>query len=240
MVASLAIAADEDRPQWTVLAPGLWYRTWGLPLESAEAPVAGHVFRVDLRHARIEILDARRGDRRAARVATLREDAKALLVMNGGFFDTEIRPLGLVISANGQTSPLRKLDQGIFLIAGGTPRIQHASEPIPANVEAALQAWPRLVVDGQPLRLKPQKSRRSAICVPGDGTVLLVVFDSIVSLQELATELARPAKDGGLGCWSALNLDGGPSSQVSLKTPAMSLEVDGGWAVPNAVAVLPR
>ena len=237
---ALSVGADEPRPQWKVLEPGLWYRSWTVPVESADGPLAGHVFRIDPRVARLAVLDARRDDRRTARVATLREESRALLVVNGGFFDAENRPLGLVISESGETSPLRNLDQGVFVLAGGTPRIQHASEPIPANTEAALQTFPRLVVDGRPLRLKPQRSRRTAICVPGDGAVLLLLFETPISLQELATEMARPPQEGGLGCWTAINLDGGPSSQLSLKTTGMSLEIEGGWPVPNALAVLPR
>jgi uncharacterized protein YigE (DUF2233 family) len=237
---AIALAAEEERPQWTVIAPGLWYRSWPVPIEFGEGPLAGHVFRVDPRIARVQVLDARRDDRRTARVATLREESSSVLVINGGFFDAQNKPLGLVISQSGETSPLRRLDQGIFLIAGGVPKIQHASDPIPPNVEAALQTWPRLVVGGRALRLKPQKSRRSAICVPGDGTVLLLVFERPISLQDLATALAVAPQDGGLGCWTAVNLDGGPSTQLSLKTPAMSLEIEGGWPVPNAVAVTPR
>jgi len=186
------------------------------------------------------MLDAGKDQRRTALVSELRREHDALLVLNGSFFDPESRPLGLVIGENGESSPLRKLDQGIFLIASGVPQIQHASRPVPADVEMAVQAFPRLVVDGQPLRMKPQRSRRTIICVPGDGSVLLLIVENPVSLQDLAVEAAKPPTEGGLGCWSALNLDGGPSTQASLKTPEMSLEIEGGWPVPNGIAVLPR
>lgn len=232
--------SEGDRSQWNLLAPGLWYRRWTMPSSGTEIPPAAHVFRIDPRAARLTVLDARRDGRRVATAATLRRERDAWLVVNGGFFDPENRPLGLVVGEAGETSPLRHLDQGVFVVDGGVPRIQHASEPLPASPEAALQAWPRLVVEGRPLQLKPQRSRRSAICVPGDGSVLLLALEAPTSLQALATEIAKPPTDGGLGCWSALNLDGGPSTQLSLKTPAMSLEIEGGWGVPNGLAVLPR
>lgn len=231
--------SQSDRPHWDVLAPGLWYRRWTLPTSGTEIPPEAHVFRVDPRTARITVLDARRSGRRVATAATLREERGAWLVMNGGFFDPENKPLGLVIGEAGETSPLRNLDQGVFVVDAGVPRVQHASEPVPARPEVALQAWPRLVVDGRPLQLKPQRSRRSVICVPGDGSVLLLVLETPTSLQAIATEIAKPPTEGGLGCWSALNLDGGPSTQLSLKTPTVSLEIEGGWGVPNGLAVLP-
>jgi len=36
-----------------------------------------------------------------------------------------------------------------------------------------------------------------------------------------------------------LNLDGGPSSQLVVRLPALSLSVRGGSAVPNALVVTP-
>ena len=66
---------------------------------------------------------------------------------------------------------------------------------------------------------------------------MIIVFTTPNSLPELATNLARSAADGGLGCWSALNLDGGPSTQLSVATPALTLEVEGGWGVPNGLAI---
>jgi uncharacterized protein YigE (DUF2233 family) len=128
----------------------------------------------------------------------------------------------------------------VFLISEGKPAIQHTRDPLPTNVDTALQAGPRLIVNGRPLQLKPQASRRTCVCLPGDGTVLIVIFPTAVSLADLATHLVKPPADGGLGCWSALNLDGGPSTQLSLATTEMNLEVAGGWPVPNGLAILPR
>src|SRR5206468_2366942 len=149
-------------------------------------------------------------------------------------------PLGLVVGDGKETSPLRKVDQGLFLISMGKPVIQHTRDPLPAAVETALLSGPRLVVNGKALQLKPQVSRRTSICLPGDGTVMLVVFATPISLADLAESLARPAAEGGLGCWSALNLDGGPSTQLSVATPGLHLEVEGGWGVPNGLAILPK
>ena len=198
------------------------------------------MFRADPRIVRMTVLDARRIDRGVARVSVLRQESQAYLVVNGGFFDEKAQPLGLVVGDGRQTSPLRKVDQGVFVISMGKPAILHSRDPLPVSLDAALQSGPRLVVDGRALQLKPQVSRRSSICLPGDGTVMVVVFPLPVSLSDLAQNLVRHPADGGLGCWSALNLDGGPSTQLSVATPALNLEVEGGWGVPNGIAILPK
>jgi exopolysaccharide biosynthesis protein len=234
------VAAEDLRAtEWNSLVPGLWHRSWQVATEEGGA-VDGYVFRADPRIVRMTVLDARRGDRSVARVAALRQESQAYLVVNGGFFDENAQPLGLVVGDGKQTSALRKVDQGVFVISMGKPMILHSRDPLPDPLDTALQSGPRLVVDGRALQLKPQISRRSSICLPGDGTVLVVVMPRPVSLPDLARNLVRQAVDGGLGCWSALNLDGGPSTQLSVATPGFNLEVDGGWGVPNGLAVLPR
>jgi len=51
--------------------------------------------------------------------------------------------------------------------------------------------------------------------------------------------LADPSEKGGVGCVDALNLDGGPSTQLAVKLPALKLSLLGRWGVPNALVVVP-
>ena len=236
----LARADETGRVEWISLAPGLWYRPWSIARSAESSSASGHVFRADPRIVHVTVLDARRQDRAVASVAALRQESGAYLVVNGGFFDEHNRPLGLVVGEGHKSSALRKVDQGIFFISEGKPIIQHTRDPLPENLDAAIQAGPRLVVNGRPLRLKPQASRRTCLCLPGDGTVLVLVFPTAVSLADLAAALVRLPSEEGLGCWGALNLDGGPSTQLSLATGAMSLDIAGGWSVPNGLAILPK
>lgn len=239
LIATLSGADEDARSAWTALAPGLWHRPWAIRGANGNA-AEGHAFRADPALVKITALDARKNGRDMATAEALRTESAALLVVNGGFFDENSRPLGLVVGEGRERSPLRLVDQGVFLIADGKPSIQHSRDALPLRIETALQCGPRLVVSGRPLRLKPQISRRTSVCLPGDGTVVVVVFPTGISLSSLARELAATPAKGGLGCWAALNLDGGPSTQLSVATPAMNLEVPGGWPVPNGLAVLPR
>jgi hypothetical protein len=60
-----------------------------------------------------------------------------------------------------------------------------------------------------------------------------------VGTTAFARFLADPPEKGGLGCGAALNLDGGLSTQLVVKLPALALSLPGGWGVPNALVVAP-
>src|SRR5262249_36331087 len=125
LLAARVTAEETHVTEWNSLAPGLWYRPWQVPTDEGTA-IAGHVFRADPRIVRMTVLDARRADRRVAPVAVLRQESQAYLVVNGGFFDEDARPLGLVVEDGKQTNPLRKVDQGVFVISLGKPAILHS------------------------------------------------------------------------------------------------------------------
>ena len=57
-------------------------------------------------------------------------------------------------------------------------------------------------------------------------------------LEELQVEPDEGGEEaeGGLACSDALNLDGGPSTQLAARAGDFALDVSGAWPVPNAVA----
>jgi uncharacterized protein YigE (DUF2233 family) len=176
-------------------------------------------------------------------VSRLREETEgAIAVVNGGFFDPRGRPLGLVLADGQVRNPVRDADWGVFWVAGTTAGVVHTQQwrtAHPPGVRQALQAGPRLVVAGRALSLKAQSARRTVVCVRRPTEVVLLVSER-VDARALAEWLATEAKRGGLGCWHALNLDGGPSTQLSLRAGEVSVEVEGGWGVPNGLAVVAR
>ena len=100
-----------------------------------------------------------------------------------------------------------------------------------------VQGIPRLVVGGTVQPLKPQIAERTAVCA--EGNVVVLVVSTKTETTAFARFLADPPDKGGLGCSDALNLDGGPSTQLVVKLPALALSVRGGWGVPNALVVAP-
>ena len=58
-------------------------------------------------------------------------------------------------------------------------------------------------------------------------------------IWQTTTFLAESSEKTGLGCSDALNLDGGPSTQLVVRLPALTLSLRGGWGVPNALVATP-
>jgi len=114
--------------------------------------------------------------------------------------------------------------------AAGAPAVA-----LPSPIDGAIQVGPRLLVGGQPLKLRPQTARRTAVAVDRDGrTLTLVVADNPVDAGELATAL------GALGFEAAMMFDGGPSTQLSLALGDAHVEVPGVYPVPDLLAIFTR
>jgi uncharacterized protein YigE (DUF2233 family) len=220
---------------WQRIADGLEYRR----LRLEKAGTAAHVLRVDMRRCRLRVVDARQFGVARADAKTLAEKTHALGMVNGGFFGTDGKPLGLIISDGKQTNRFLKRDWGVFLVTSGRASIVHTRDYKPhPRITQALQVGPRLVVNGQLVKLKPQSARRTALGVMKDGRVALLVSEGELRLTQLAETMRASESQGGLDCPNALHLDGGPSSQMFVNTPKFQLNVAGGWGVPNGVGVL--
>jgi len=200
------------------------------------------VIRVDPQRLDLRLIDARDHDCETATVADLAQWTGALVVINGGFFDENDRPLGLMIVDGAEKNPLRKVSWwGVFLLRDGLPAILPTRDyQSDSAITQALQSGPRLVVDGRPSSVKPQSARRSAIGLTPTGEVLLVACDSPLDFPTFARLLAQSEDDGGLGCVQALNLDGGASTQLYAKFNRVHVDIPGGWPVPNGWGVFQR
>ncbi len=172
-----------------------------------------------------------------ATVDALARGRGALLAVNGGFFDAQGRPMGLLVSKGRILSRLRRVEWGVLAVdREGRATVVHAKQwaATTGTLRFAIEAGPRLVVDGKPLTFKPQVARRTALGVlPGGRALVLVVTSTGLSTAALAELFAKR-----LGCPFALNLDGGSSTQ--LVSPLAGVPRISGKPVANAVLVLPR
>lgn len=241
-VLSAAITILVNRPAhhrdaWRRVAPGVSHRAVALP-----GGIGAEGFRIDLHEAAIRVVDARESGGRASAWELRERVPGAVLAVNGGFFDEHGAPMGLVRTGGRETNPLRHADWGVFWVAGERAGIVHArawhAHP-EAGATEAIQAGPRLVVGGRAMKVKPQVARRTVVCVQRPSVVVLLVTEPI-GAPRLARWLATPVDRGGLGCTDALNLDGGPSTQASLRAGDTSIEIAGGWPVPTGLVVVPR
>jgi len=169
----------------------------------------------------------------------------AIAGVNGGFFTPEFQPLGLQISGGHRSGALSntKLLSGMALVAGGRPHLVWRAEfRGEVGVTDLIQTGPRLVDAGTPIAGLDRKASRvrTFILTNGSGTWALGIARS-ASLGALADLLASPGIIPGVRVNRALNLDGGNSSALWLRTASGQEVSDPGWStVRNYLAVIPK
>ena len=184
--------------EWTVLRPGLSYRT----LETAEPLRQGksqslHLFRIDPKKFHLRPIVATTGTTLSA--ADARRSTSALLAINANFFDEAGNILGLVLRDGKTFSPLRKISWwGVFFLKGSTAGIVHSSSFVrDPQIVNAIEAGPRLVIDGAIPKLKSGFSRKSAVGINRRGEVVIAVSPSPIETTRFATILHVRKERGG-------------------------------------------
>lgn len=229
MVGLQARAGARDAAvKWSVAAPGVqWARV--RMADGNGGTVLVTAVRASAKHLHIAT-----GATLQARAWRTRE--RAVAAANGGYFDNEGRSLGLRVSGGVKRTRMHLTRWGVFYVTADRARILDAKEYAAATrgrkVAEAVQCGPVLVANGRTAKLKPQTARRTGIGVDRQGHVVLAVADGGARLDAWARLWANQ-----LGCPNALNLDGGPSTQLSLRTADAEAEVDGGWGTPDAVVI---
>jgi len=142
--------------------------------------------------------------------------------INGGFYDTNYQPLGLVISSDPNYSHNTipsDLFNGFFIISPNEKAVITQSES--RNTKIALQSGPILVENHEAriLRLRTDEyARRSVIAITDDDSVLFIsIFHEKNEsngplLAEMPSLMMKIASQMQIPLLSALNLDGGSAS----------------------------
>jgi hypothetical protein len=225
-----------EPPRFSVVAPGIAHAVFKVRPADAE-PFSGHAFRIDLEVAELRLIPA--GDPPPRRtVEQIVAPYPLVVAANASFFDTEGRAMGLAVDEGRVMVRSNRRAWGALVIDGTQGRIMLGADiQNPLDHRLIVQGIPRLLVGGRVPQLKPQIAERTAVCAGGNLVVLVV--STRVEATAFARFLADPPDRGGLGCWDALNLDGGPSTQLVVKLPGLALSLPGGWGVPNALVVAP-
>jgi exopolysaccharide biosynthesis protein len=145
--------------------------------------------------------------------------AGASVCINSNFFDEQGKPLGVVISRGIQHQKTHNGGgtlTGVIFATSNKVTITHRSQFNPEKVIEAAQAGPRLISEGAPVvgvKDSSNPTNLSIACIDREARMLLIrvslaMFGS--SLREIQNLLLRPE----LGCFEALNFDGGGSSQM--------------------------
>lgn len=176
-------------------------------------------------------------------ISEIREREKALFAINGAPWDRDafdrLSPSGYLVS-RGQTihSKRDSAGSGVFLIDQDGPKIQYREDEIGGEVLEGLQSGPIVVEPDGTEGIKVENNIRAARSVVGivdEHTLLFVLVRGGLSLRELSTILSPGGIDLGLSCTTALNLDGGPSTQVSFIEAGVPKTIEGVWPVQSAI-----
>lgn len=238
VIVSLFSITAANANNWRDLAPGVEYLDLGANLLTPWSHV--HVFRIDLKNNQLDLIMANSLSQPHASVNEFAHYSKALLSINGGFFDHNYQPLGLRVSHQQQYSPLKQISWwGIFYIEDQKPHLSSVRR-YKNNHQAdfAVQSGPRLVVKGHIIpSLKAGHAERSALGISLDEHVIILVTDNApMTTMTLATLMQSPP----LNCKDALNLDGGSSSQLYAQIGSFKINVHGFSNVSDAIIVKPR
>jgi exopolysaccharide biosynthesis protein len=241
--------ASAARAEWTVTSS-----------EAERSAVAG------VEHRRVVVTDSESGEEArfnlalfSTKSATLRvidnptgaddlaavaRRTRAVAGVNGGYFDPQDLPLGLLISDGKLLAPLRKarLLSGVVVASKGRIELLRYAEYSPKkNVVAALQCGPFLVDVGRPVPgLNGVRSARRTFVLTGGGDRAALGFCSSVTLADAGEILAAPGILPDLKVQRALNLDGGSSSAFWFNGVNGPFSVRELKRVRNFVVVVPK
>jgi uncharacterized protein YigE (DUF2233 family) len=226
--------------QWQNLATGIDYTN--IPVNSTGGKI--HAFKIDLKQYRLSLARATDNGSKSANVAALAMQSGGVIAINGGFFDPFHTPLGLRIEKGQLLNPIRPISWwGVFYTLNNNRAYMTSMKNFTLNpsIDFAIQSGPRLIVEGTIPPLKDSYASRSALCINHQGKVIISITENVAVTPEVfASLLKKSTNQGGLGCYNALNLDGGSSSQLYAAIGSFHLMIPSFSNVADAVVVVPR
>ena len=182
-------------------------------------------------------------DARPALAETMQRE-NAIAGVNGGYFDADHKPLGLLISDGRMVAPMRKarLLSGVVSAVSGRLQIQRVAEYSPkVKPTAARQGGPFLVDRGAavPGLNATRAARRTFVANAGPETAA-IGYSSHLTLAQIAEVLATPGVIPEVKLQRALNLDGGSSSAFWFAGAREPFSISEQKTVRDFIAVVPR
>jgi exopolysaccharide biosynthesis protein len=188
----------------------------------------------------VRVVDNPNGDD----LASIMHSLRGLAGVNGGYFDPQNAPVGLLISEGKLIAPFRKakLLSGVVVVTRSRVELLRSPEYSPRkNASAALQCGPFLVDGGVavPGLNNSRPARRTFFFTSGTDRAGLG-FCSSVTLAELGEILATPRLAGDVKIQRGLNFDGGSSSAFWFSGKDGALSIGEQKTVRNFVVIAPK
>jgi uncharacterized protein YigE (DUF2233 family) len=236
------VASAQAEPIWRRLADGLDYRQ-GWVNDKPEQLL--HMVRFDPHRLQLRVLRARGAPKQTSQ--EFLQESGALAVFNGGYFDPQDQPLGLLYAGGKWVQPKAAGGSafgGLYCLIGDRSSL-HQIYQLPEgeyqglrnapDLQFMIQCGPRLLADGEPVQgLEKTITRRTALAFDEQGRILLLASSPAYGLR--FSQLQNYCRDQLKVKW-ALNLDGGSSTQCSIKG---KLDNPGYSPVPYALGIFAR
>jgi len=167
-----------------------------------------------------------------------------LAAVNGGYFDPEYKPIGLLIVDGTVIAPLQRarLLSGVLSASAKKVQISRVAEfLITQKPDAAVESGPMIVDLGKAVRgLESTRAARRTFAAVGAGDRAALGFCSDVTLADLSNILAVVVIPE-FKIQRALNLDGGSSSAFWFKrTNGSAFSISEEKLVRDFVAIVPK
>lgn len=167
----------------------------------------------------------------------------ALAAVNGGYFQPDRTPLGLVVRQGVEIHPLQKakLLSGVLAVAGERIALQRtAGFKTTSGIREALQAGPFLIDGARPVAglNQTRSAARTVVFMESSGRCGFLTCRS-ATLAAMAEILSTPLLVPEGKITRALNLDGGSSSALWVRSQPVFYDRE--WkTVRNYLAIVPR
>lgn len=214
-------AYTQQLPSWTKSSNGIDYQKISLATGGSLGKQL-LVAKIAIGKQGVKVLRAQDFGKRSMSAREICISAGALLCINSSFFDEKNNALGLLISSGitfQKTHQAGDTLTGIFASTRKSFSILGREEFNSALFIEALQAGPRLVINNKAVSdFKDQgASRRSGICIDNASTPIFFATTNdswAISLKEFSQAMISPE----VNCRDGLNLDGGGSAQLFMRT----------------------
>jgi hypothetical protein len=247
LVLPVALAASAQA-EWKVLSAESEPGRAGIEHRhvTVEDAVAGQRVAIDVavfsaKSTALRVIDNRDGQS----LATVMKREKCVCGVNGAYFDTEFKPIGLRVADHATFSPLRRarLITGILLQSDrGIDVVRVGEFSRTKKIVAAIQSGPFLVEGNKRIRglNDSQQARRTFAGIATNDRALLGVCSN-VSLGGLANILATTPIVSDSKIRRAMNLDGGSSSAFWFaREDGSAFSISGRKPVRDFVGVVPK
>jgi uncharacterized protein YigE (DUF2233 family) len=164
--------------------------------------------------------------------------------VNGGYFDPDYKPIGLLVVDGAIIAPLQKarLLSGVLSASAKKVQVSRVAEfSMVQKPDAAVECGPMVVDLGKPVRgLESTRAARRTFAAVGAGDKAALGFCSEVTLADLSNILASISVPD-FKIQRALNLDGGSSSAFWFKRAnGSAFSIAELKPVRDFVAIVPR